>query len=569
MSKDFRYGACAGIDIVGFSQKPAYAQPSLIDDLEKIVSQSFQTFRNRVRATWIIGQDVVFAPSGDGLFVAFLLDNAADDNVIHCMNFAHYLCNILQRRLRHAQVRIGIATGLLQQRVAFSDVNRHTAVNVIGDAINLAVRVMDLASGGQVLATQGVYSHYVNCRAAGRGDAHLEFVRVGDYEIKHRHLLGVYAVYDPNGFRQIITPQKGRIDWATNDVALRSCVRSPQSLDPLLPLGAPDHGQRDPASIWPEGYRKENSHPYLVAEASVSCDRDRGRRVVTVSLSGSPRVAVDRDQRKRLETHPDGSGHPDALAFEAFRRGLRASLIGSVRHSAGGCIMLILCKSPEGEPTTYVAVIRKGARAPIHSMHLAAASGLAEHTDEWMNPYLTAVREAFEEISVLVPTGDPKRPLKFAKPVLFDDRRQTRPNEVAVSTRATYDIQNLTRKVLQIQLKNAALAPSEIEQLARCDEPYWPIADLAIGHSRTDFRNRARDDIHETLMARIRLWADGRVPEYRAGFVPQPVKTAGREYSGDFGVAAWLLPLFDFRAYPGRPAARKVMRAQARCSIAR
>jgi hypothetical protein len=71
------------------------------------------------------------------------------------------------------------------------------------------------------------------------------------------------------------------------------------------------------------------------------------------------------------------------------------------RWAAGGAIPVLKFKNGD----RYVALIRRGKKAPIHQYHLTTASGLSEYPEELIDPRIIIGREFGEEIILINKSG--------------------------------------------------------------------------------------------------------------------------------------------------------------------
>jgi class 3 adenylate cyclase len=337
--ESYRYGVCVGLDAVGFSTKPPSEQDQLIEDLENQVVGCLAKDSLEERA------DYALAPAGDGLFVAFLRDKDPDGNLRRAFTFIEAL---YKARNGFAKLRLGVASGLMRPRYAFTSGKPAGPANVIGDGVNLTSRVLGVADEEQILVSEGVYYH---SRVISDAAKDLTFVPVGDYRIKHGDLLRLYAVFGPKdegkqlglnkSGRFVIPKSPDRIDWAADPKATMPVFGPARPLDDLRPLGSPGHGELDSNASddqhlnEPQHYKAGEREPFLVAEAWATLRQPLDRLEVTIRIPPTPRVAVSGTERNCLEKGADTPGHPAALAVEALARGLRGELSGPVRHSAG------------------------------------------------------------------------------------------------------------------------------------------------------------------------------------------------------------------------------------------
>jgi hypothetical protein len=141
--------------------------------------------------------------TGDGIVVVFTLPGPHDLAMefslellrrIHAYNSAHRCEKFLRDCWCDCHcsyyVRIGQADG---KCVFYRDING--MVNVAGNAVNAAYRVMGKADPSQILVTKRSYEKLVNKPASGELEDHL--VYVGEGRFKHGHNIDVWQYVDP------------------------------------------------------------------------------------------------------------------------------------------------------------------------------------------------------------------------------------------------------------------------------------------------------------------------------------------------------------------------------------
>jgi class 3 adenylate cyclase len=122
--------------------------------------------------------------TGDGAAICFMGDPE------EALKSAMLLRDLLGQRRAILQVRIGLHMGPVR---VVSDINER--VNVVGDGINVAQRIMDFAQGNQVLVSRSYYD-VISRITDGTADL---FDYMGQYEDKHGRLHEVYAVAAQRG----------------------------------------------------------------------------------------------------------------------------------------------------------------------------------------------------------------------------------------------------------------------------------------------------------------------------------------------------------------------------------
>jgi hypothetical protein len=150
-----------------------------------------------------VNSEIVTLATGDGIVVVFTLPGPHELAMefsleflrqIHAYNSAHPCEKFLRDCWCDCHysyyVRIGQADG---KCVFYRDING--MVNVAGNAVNAAYRVMGKADPSQILVTKRSYERLVNTPASGKLEDHL--VYVGEGRFKHGHNIDVWQYVDP------------------------------------------------------------------------------------------------------------------------------------------------------------------------------------------------------------------------------------------------------------------------------------------------------------------------------------------------------------------------------------
>lgn len=135
------------IDAVGFTQgRSVEAQASVIAALNRTVKDS---------VVGVTADRLIFVPTGDGICICLIGRSDYDAHV--------QLALVILERLARDNAAEGDATRRFEVRIGIAensdniitDINGNA--NVAGSGVNLAARIMDVADGGQILVSVGVY----------------------------------------------------------------------------------------------------------------------------------------------------------------------------------------------------------------------------------------------------------------------------------------------------------------------------------------------------------------------------------------------------------------------------
>lgn len=166
------------------------------------VSSSYRDYAQEHRIEF--HSDILKLPTGDGIAVVFTfldLHNIALEfslnmlQRIHRYNSSHPCERFLRQQWCDChcsyELRIGLAYG---KCILYRDIN--SLLNVAGNAINAANRVMNKADPGQILLTRRSYERL----SAGPADLALRshLVYIGEVMFKHGHSTGIWQYVDLN-----------------------------------------------------------------------------------------------------------------------------------------------------------------------------------------------------------------------------------------------------------------------------------------------------------------------------------------------------------------------------------
>ncbi|MEJ6023367.1 protein kinase domain-containing protein [Ramlibacter sp. PS4R-6] len=173
------------LDLVGYSKRSVEDQVALKKLFSEVLAKAVKGVPDDAR---------IAIDTGDGAAICFLGDPE------EALNSAMLLRDLLGQR-RALTLRTGLHMGPVR---VINDINAR--VNVIGDGINVAQRIMDFAQPNQVLVSRSYYD--VISRITD--DTAELFQYMGQYEDKHGRLHEVYSVgHQRSGATQATTRREG------------------------------------------------------------------------------------------------------------------------------------------------------------------------------------------------------------------------------------------------------------------------------------------------------------------------------------------------------------------------
>ncbi len=161
------------LDIVSYSQKPVSEQIELKNRFNQLISDAIRN---------IAQNDRIILDTGDGAAISLL--GAPEEALFVSLTIRDgILMNNHGHSDEHMEVRIGINLGPVR---VVKDINNH--LNIIGDGINVAQRVMSFAEPNQILVSRSYYE--VVCRLT------TEFTHMFSYSgVKHDKHVREHEVY--------------------------------------------------------------------------------------------------------------------------------------------------------------------------------------------------------------------------------------------------------------------------------------------------------------------------------------------------------------------------------------
>jgi len=191
------------LDIVEYSKKPVEEQIRLKEYFNVLLSEAIRD---------IAVNDRIMIDTGDGAAIGFLGD--PEDALFVAMSFQEAIVNEITANALSLSVRIGINLGPVK---LLKDINKQ--LNLIGDGINVAQRIMSFAEPGQLMVSRSFYD-VVSCLSQ-------EYARLFQYQgaraDKHVREHDIYLV-EHSGIRPI--PAHQRLD-KKKDMSIAECENVP------------------------------------------------------------------------------------------------------------------------------------------------------------------------------------------------------------------------------------------------------------------------------------------------------------------------------------------------------
>ena len=131
----------------------------------------------------------ILLDTGDGAAICFLGD---PEEALRSSLLLRDL--LVQKYGQKLSIRVGLHMGPVRMLM---DINKR--INVVGDGINVAQRIMDFSSANQITVSRAYYD--VISRISDGGEGMFEFL--GARLDKHKRSHDVYALVDPNAVRQV------------------------------------------------------------------------------------------------------------------------------------------------------------------------------------------------------------------------------------------------------------------------------------------------------------------------------------------------------------------------------
>jgi len=224
------------LDIVEYSKQPVMEQIQQRNLFNHFLSEMIKD---------IAVNDRIIIDTGDGAAIGFLGD--PEDALFVAMGIRDSILNEDQHTNPSLSIRMGINLGPVK---LVKDINKQ--INLIGDGINVAQRIMSFAQPGQLLVSRS-YFDVISCLSK-------EYAKLFDYQGLHpdKHIREheIYAVGHYEGQPSIdwnVEAQKRNLVVETDDAASWGRRRPTESDIPNTDIA--DRGKKPPSSL-------ETKYPY-------------------------------------------------------------------------------------------------------------------------------------------------------------------------------------------------------------------------------------------------------------------------------------------------------------------
>ncbi len=167
------------LDLVGYSKQSVDQQVTLKTMFNELITKAIGGVNESSR---------IMLDTGDGAAICFLGD---PEEALRSAQLLRDL--LLQKYGQKLSMRVGLHMGPVRMLM---DINNR--VNVVGDGINVAQRIMDFSTANQITVSRAYYD--VISRISDGGEA--MFAYLGPRQDKHQRAHEVYTLVDPNAVRQ-------------------------------------------------------------------------------------------------------------------------------------------------------------------------------------------------------------------------------------------------------------------------------------------------------------------------------------------------------------------------------
>ncbi|MCZ6875340.1 MAG: adenylate/guanylate cyclase domain-containing protein [bacterium] len=206
------------LDIVAYTQRSVSQQSAMKDTLNGFITEAIQH---------VSPNDRIIIDTGDGAALCFLGD--PEEALFAALHLRDCFCNQDHDNSLSLSVRMGVNVG--PTRVVH-DINGR--LNIIGDGINAAQRVMSFADANQILVSRSFYE-VISCLAQEYAQLfHYQGVRTDKHVREH-------TVYE-----MMLAPDASSCGQPFGQMAI------PRSVPGMVPKQAPVQEERHPPA-WPAG----------------------------------------------------------------------------------------------------------------------------------------------------------------------------------------------------------------------------------------------------------------------------------------------------------------------------
>jgi serine/threonine protein kinase len=182
-------GTIMFLDLVGYSKHSVDQQVAIKTLFNELINKAIDAVDESSR---------ILLDTGDGAAICFLGD---PEEALQSSLLLRDL--LLQKYGQKLSMRVGLHMGPVRMLM---DINKR--VNVVGDGINVAQRLMDFSSANQIMVSRAYYD--VISRISEGAEAMFEFM--GARLDKHKRSHDVYVLVDPNAVRQAASENDNDFD---------------------------------------------------------------------------------------------------------------------------------------------------------------------------------------------------------------------------------------------------------------------------------------------------------------------------------------------------------------------
>jgi serine/threonine protein kinase len=182
-------GTIMFLDLVAYSTHSVDQQVTIKTLLNELISKAIGGVEESSR---------ILLDTGDGVAICFLGDPE------EALRSSLLLRDLLLQKFRQKlSIRVGLHIGPVRMLI---DINKR--VNVVGDGINVAQRIMDFAAPNQITVSRAYYD--VISRISDGAQTMFEFR--GAHLDKHQRSHDIYALVDPHAVRQAVAQADANFD---------------------------------------------------------------------------------------------------------------------------------------------------------------------------------------------------------------------------------------------------------------------------------------------------------------------------------------------------------------------
>jgi serine/threonine protein kinase len=191
-------GTIMFLDLVGYSTHSVNRQVAIKTLFNELINKAI---------SGVSASSRIMLDTGDGAAICFLGDPE------EALQSALLLRDLLAQKYgQKLSLRVGLHMGPLR---LLMDINNR--VNVVGDGINVAQRIMDFSSANQIMVSRAFFD--VISRISDGAETMFEYL--GAHLDKHSRTHAIYALVDPNAVRQKAEAEPEHITFEPTQLASR------------------------------------------------------------------------------------------------------------------------------------------------------------------------------------------------------------------------------------------------------------------------------------------------------------------------------------------------------------